>query len=107
MARGGVKACGAGAAARCSGVGWSGGSATASGATSDVLAALYLPEGQAEQPVLQLESHAANVSQPESQLESHEERRGLPLQPVSQPSSHEAGVSLRTSKARGEAFGEE
>ena len=76
-------------------------------ATSDVLAALYLPEGQAEQSVLQLESHAANVSQPESQLESHEERRGLPLQPVSQPSSHEAGVSLRTSKARGEAFGEE
>ena len=76
-------------------------------ATTDVLAALYLPEGQAEQPVLQLESHAANVSQPESQLESHEERRGLPLQPVSQPSSHEAGVSLRTSKARGEAFGEE
>ena len=31
-------------------------SATARGATSDVLAALYLPEEQAEQPVLQLES---------------------------------------------------
>ena len=40
----------------------------ACGATSDVLAALYLPEGQAEQPVLQLESHEANVSQLESQL---------------------------------------
>eukprot|EP00964_Phaeocystis_antarctica_P063073 scaffold37830_cov55-Phaeocystis_antarctica.AAC.2 len=50
MARGGGKAYGAGAAARCSGVGWSGGSATARGATSDVLAALYLSEGQAEQP---------------------------------------------------------
>eukprot|EP00964_Phaeocystis_antarctica_P023672 scaffold13223_cov61-Phaeocystis_antarctica.AAC.3 len=35
--------CGAGAAARRSGVGWSGGSATARGATSDVLAALYWP----------------------------------------------------------------
>ena len=69
MARGGAKACGAGAAARCSGVGWSGGLATARGATSDVLAAVYLSEGQAEQPVLQLESHEANVSQPESQLE--------------------------------------
>ena len=69
MARGGAKACGVGAAVRCSGMGWSGGSATARGATSDVLAALYLPEGQPEQPVLQLESHEANVSQPESQLE--------------------------------------
>ena len=68
MARGGAKACGAGAAARCLGVGWSGGSATARGATSDVLAALYLPKGQAEQPVLQLESHEANVSQLESQM---------------------------------------
>eukprot|EP00964_Phaeocystis_antarctica_P076672 scaffold47417_cov56-Phaeocystis_antarctica.AAC.8 len=69
MACGGAKACGAGAAARCSGVGWSGCSATARGATSDVLAALYLPEGQAEQPVLQLESHETSVrSQPKSQL---------------------------------------
>eukprot|EP00964_Phaeocystis_antarctica_P139842 scaffold104648_cov61-Phaeocystis_antarctica.AAC.7 len=67
MARGGAKAEGAGAAARCSGVGWSGGSATARGATSDVLAALYLPEGQPEQPVLQLESQPE--SQPESQLD--------------------------------------
>ena len=44
-------------------------SATERGATSDVLAALYWPEGQAEQPVLQLESHEANASQLESQLE--------------------------------------
>ena len=69
MARGGANAYGAGAAARCSGVGWSGGSATARGATSDVLAALYLPEGQPEQPVLQPESHEVYASQLESQLE--------------------------------------
>ena len=42
-------------------------SATERGATSDVLAALYLPEGQAEQPVLQLESQLE--LQLESQLE--------------------------------------
>ena len=69
MARGGAKACGAGAAARRSGVGWSGGSATVHGATSDVLAARYLPEGQAEQPELQLESQVAQsvvyLSQPQ------------------------------------------
>ena len=68
MARGRAKVYGAGTAARCSGVGWSGGSATARGATCDVLAALYLPKGQAEQPVLQLESHEVYASQL-SQLE--------------------------------------
>ena len=55
------------AAARCSGVGWSGGSATARGATSDVRAALYLPEGQPKQPLLQPESHEVYASQLESQ----------------------------------------
>ena len=56
MARGRAKACGAGAAALSSGVGWYDGSATVRGATSDVLAVRYLPEEQAEQPELQLVS---------------------------------------------------
>ena len=38
-------------------VGWFGGSATERGSlTSDMLAALYLPDGQAEQPEVQPES---------------------------------------------------
>ena len=46
-----------------------GGSTTAHWATIDVLAALYLPEGQAEQPELLLESQVAQsvvyLSQPQ------------------------------------------
>ena len=95
MARGGAKACGAGAAARRSGVGWSGGSATVHGATSDVLAARYLPEGQAEQPELQLESHEDATSQPESQPTSQPEADKKPSQLESQLESHVSGMSLR------------
>ena len=44
-------------------VGWFGGSATERGSlTSDMLAALYLPDGQAEQPEVQPASQSSQLA---------------------------------------------
>ena len=65
-----------------------GGSTTARGATSDMLAALYVPEEQAEQPVLQLWSQPA-VRWVREQV-SHVSMWQVDCQPESHPVSHPA-----------------